>query len=461
MSYDLIVIGAGPGGYVAAIKAAQLGMKVALVESDRVGGTCLNRGCIPTKTLLHSAESIRNIKDAGEHGIHISNLQINIEETYAKKNEVVDKLVQGIENLVKANNIQLIFGEAKIINAGLVKIADTTYETEKILIATGSKPMIPPIPGSELSGVVTSNELLAHPNNYKKLTIIGGGVIGVEFATIFNDFGCEVTIIETADNLLPNFDSEISKKIAMVLKKQGIKVFTKAVVTSISNDQQLTCSFTAKGKEDTVTSEAVLIATGRKPSIEGLFAADLEIKMEKQSIWVNETFETSIKGIYAIGDVASLGVQLAHLASAQGVNAVLAMNQQPPEYNLAIIPSCVYTTPEIASVGLTEVEAKEKGIQTKVGKYMMSGNGKTMISGNSLGFIKVVADAESEKIIGAQLMCERATDMISEFTTAIVNGLSISEVAAIVHPHPTYNEGVGEAYENLLGHGIHTMPKKR
>lgn len=460
MLYDLIVIGAGPGGYVAAIKAAQLGMNVALVESDRVGGTCLNRGCIPTKALLHSVGNLRKIKSAGEYGIHLSDIQLNIEEIYTKKDKVVDHLVQGIEGLVKANKIELIFGEAKIISAGLVEIEGSAYETKKIIIATGSKPAIPPISGSELPNVLTSNELLAQPNKYKKLIIIGGGVIGVEFATIFNELGCDVTIIETSGTLLPNFDSEISKKLAVVLKKQGIKLFTTSLVTTISKDQQLTCTFTTKGKENTVTGEAILIATGRKANFEGLFTPELNVKIEKQSIWVDEFFETSIAGIYAIGDVASRGTQLAHLASAQGVNAVLAMNQQSAEYNLDIIPSCVYTTPEIASVGMTEAQAKEQGISVEIGKYTMVGNGKTMIAGTSLGFIKVIADATSEKIIGAQLMCDRATDMVSEFTTAIVNGLSIKEVTAIVHPHPTYNEGVGEAYEDLLGYGIHTMPKK-
>lgn len=460
MRYDLIIIGAGPGGYVAAIKAAQLGMKVALVESNRVGGTCLNRGCIPTKALLHSAEVVHEMKNAGENGIHIRDIQVNMEEIYAKKTKVVDTLVQGVERLVKANKIELFFGTAQIIKAGVIEVDGATYETEKIIIATGSKPAIPPIPGNDLPGVITSNELLEQSSNYKKLTIIGGGVIGVEFATIFNELGCDVTIVETADTLLPNFDREISKKLAMILKKQGIKVATKSIVNNISKEQQLTCTYTTKGKEQSVSSDAVLIATGRKANFEGLFLPDLNIKIDNQSIWVDDSFETSIKGIYAIGDVANRGTQLAHVASAQGVNAVLAMNQKATEYDLEIIPSCVYTSPEIATVGITEDEAQNQGISVKVGKYNMSGNGKTIIAGNTLGFIKVIADEKSEKIIGAQLMCDRATDMISELTTAIVNGLTIDEITAIVHPHPTYNEGIGEAYENLQNLGIHTIPKK-
>ncbi|MEI5994735.1 dihydrolipoyl dehydrogenase [Candidatus Enterococcus mansonii] len=460
MRYDLIVIGAGPGGYVAAIKAAQLGMSVALVEKERVGGTCLNRGCIPTKSLLQSASTVRELKDAGEHGIHVSDVRVNIEEIYAKKNQVVDKLVQGIEGLMKANKIELLSGNAKILSPHLVSVAETKYETEKIIIATGSRPAIPPIPGSDLPGVVTSNELLTQAKEYKQLIIIGGGVIGVEFATIFNEFGCDVTIIETADTLLPQFDTEISKKMAMLLKKQGIKIHTKSVVTRITKEEQLTCTFTYKGKEQTVVGETILIATGRKAYFDDLFTEELVVKTENQAIWVDEQFETSIKDIYAIGDVASRGGQLAHIASAQGVNAVLGMNQQEEVYNLEVIPSCVYTTPEIACVGMTEEQAEKEGISIKVGKYNMAGNGKTIIAGTSLGFIKVIAQADSEKIIGAQLMCDRATDMISEFTTAIVNELTMEQVSAIIHPHPTYNEGIGEAYENLSGHGIHTMPKK-
>lgn len=460
MRYDLIVVGAGPGGYVAAIKAAQLDMKVALVEEQRVGGTCLNRGCIPTKSLLHSAETVRTIKQSEEIGIHIDNITLDMDSIYQKKDQVVDQLVQGVEALVKANKVDLIMGRGEIIAKGKVRVSGETYETDKILIATGSKPAIPPIPGSELPGVLTSNELLAQSNQYKQLVIIGGGVIGVEFASIFNDLGCDVTIIEAADTLLPNFDSEISKKLALILKKQGIKIFTKSSVASITKDGLLTCTFTSKGKEMSAEGDAVLIATGRKAAFDGLFAEGFAVELDKQAIWVNETFETSVKGIYAIGDVASRGMQLAHLASAQGVNAVMAMNQKAGVYDLDLVPSCVYTTPEIASVGITEAQAKEQGISIKLGKYPMAGNGKTIIAGSSLGFIKVIAEAQSDKIIGAHLMCERATDMISEFATAIANGLTIDQVTTIIHPHPTYNEGVGEAYELLTGHSIHTMPKK-
>jgi dihydrolipoamide dehydrogenase len=458
--YDLIIIGAGPGGYVAAIKAAQLGMKVALVESQRIGGTCLNQGCIPTKSLLHAAETIREIRQAEKNGIQVGTLQIDRNKMYQQKDQVVDQLVQGVEALIKANKIDWIKGVGTIIASGQVDVSGKIYETEKILIATGSKPAVPPIPGSDLPGVITSNELLAQPNQYNQLVIIGGGVIGVEFASIFNELGCEVTIIEAADSLLPNFDSEISKKLALLLKKQGIKIATKSSVASISKETQLVCTYSSKGKELTAKGDAILIATGRKAYFEGLFAEDVAVELDRGMIKVNEFFETSIKGIYAIGDVANRGMQLAHVASAQGVNAVLAMNQQQGVYDLDLVPSCVYTTPEIASVGITEAQAKEQDLSIKIGKYNMAGNGKTIIAGSSLGFVKVIADAQSEKIIGAQMLCARATDMISEFTTAIVNELTISDVGTIIHPHPTYNEGVGEAYELLAGHGIHTMPKK-
>jgi dihydrolipoamide dehydrogenase len=449
LRYDLIVIGAGPGGYVAAVKAAQLGMKVAVVERQWLGGTCLNRGCIPTKTLLHAAETMREIKEADGNGIQISEVHIDLAAIYAKKDNVVAQLTQGIERLFKANKVELIQGEAQITAADTVVVADTTYQAEKILIATGSKPALPPIPGSDLAGVVTSDELLAEVQPFEKLLIIGGGVIGVEFASIFNEYGYEVTIIEAADSLLPNFDGEISKKLAVVLKKRGIAIQTKAQVTEIIKEDKLVCKYFAKGKEQEVVADKILFATGRTAVFDHLFAPELTVKTDKQGIWVDDSFETSVKGIYAIGDVVSRGAQLAHVASAQGVNAVLAMQQQKPLYRLDVVPACVYTTPEIAAVGLSEAEAQEKGIKILVGKYAMAANGKTVIAGTTLGFIKVLADAESKKILGAHLLCERATDLVSEFATAIVNELTLDQVTAIIHPHPTYNEGIGAAYENL------------
>ncbi|MTD37577.1 dihydrolipoyl dehydrogenase [Erwinia sp. CPCC 100877] len=450
MRYDLIVIGAGPGGYVAAVKAAQLGMKVAVVERQWLGGTCLNRGCIPTKTLLHAAETIREIKEASENGIQVSDVHVDLAAVYARKDAVVAQLTQGIERLFKANGVALIQGEAQITAADTVVVAGTTYQTDKILIATGSKPALPPIPGSNLAGVVTSDELLVEAQSAEKLVIIGGGVIGVELASIFNEYGCDVTIIEAAASLLPNFDGEISKKLAVILKKRGITVQTKAQVSAIVEEDKLLCKYSAKGKEQEAAADKILIATGRKAVFDNLFAPQLAVKTEKQGLWVDDSFETSVKGIYAIGDVACRGVQLAHLASAQGINAVLAMQQQKPLYRLDVVPACVYTTPEIAAVGLTEAQAQEKEMEVLVGKYAMAANGKTVIAGTTLGFIKVIAEAGSKKILGAHLLCERATDMVSEFATAIVNELTLDQVTTIIHPHPTYNEGIGEAYENLL-----------
>lgn len=460
MNYDLIVIGAGPGGYVSAIKAAQLGMKVALAEKNSVGGTCLNRGCIPTKSLLHAAEAVRQLKDAARYGIQADGYRVDIGVLYARKEEIVAQLVQGIEGLIKANRIDLLRGEAYLQDKNTVAVNGERYTTEKVLLATGSVPAKPPIPGIDLPGVLTSDDLLAQAKAYGSMIIIGGGVIGVEFATMLQELGCEVTIVEAAGSLLPNFDAEISKKLELFLKKRGIKIHTGATVARILKDEKLQCCFTAKNKEQVAEAEAVLIATGRRAYTGNAVNQELGIEMERGAICVNERFETSVPGVYAIGDVANRGMQLAHMASAQGVNAVLAMNGLPPQYDLSVVPSCVYTSPEIASVGLTEEGAESEGIPVRVGKYMMAGNGKTIISQGAPGFIKVLTHAGTGVILGAQLLCERATDMVQQFAQAIVKGLTAKDVEHVIYPHPTFCEGIGEALENVYGCSIHSLPKK-
>ncbi len=466
--FDLVVIGSGPGGYVAAIKASKLGMKTAIIEAREIGGTCLNRGCIPTKTLMHSSHLYQEAKSFQEAGIHFEGLSFHMEELQKRKEEVVQKIRQGIVGLLEANKIGIYYGKATILDNAHVKVqgpesdSEVTLESGKILIATGSSPVVPKLEGISLPKVVTSDELLMKEDVFKKLLIIGGGVIGVEFASIYCDLGCEVEIVEAMDRILPNMDKEISQSIAMSLKKKGVVIHTKAKVVRLLKGEQegLVCEYEEKDSIKSTNADGVLLSVGRRANFEGLFTSDLIIEREGNCIKVNAEFETSLAGVYAIGDVI-VGKQLAHAASAQGIAAVEGMLKLPLSIDLSVIPSCLYTTPEAAEVGLTEEAAKERGYRIKTGKYPMLGNCKTVLSRGERGFIKVVSEADTGRILGAQLLCDRATDLVSEFSTAIAKGMTTSEVASIIRPHPTYSEAITEAVEDVEDMAIHLLPKKR
>jgi dihydrolipoamide dehydrogenase len=475
--YDLIIIGSGPGGYVAAIKAAKLGKKVALIESRDIGGTCLNRGCIPTKTLMHSSHLYYEMQHLQEVGITAERIGLDLDKLRERKESVVSRMRQGIVGLLEANKVIIIQGQAQITGPKKIEVRNLLTDdalltsdrcvmqelhAEKILIATGSKPIIPRLEGVDLPGVITSDELLSLEKTYQKLLIIGGGVIGIEFATIYQEMGYEVEIIEALDRILPNMDKEISQSIAMSLKKKGVIIHTKARVTGIRSEDEeaLVCEYMEKDTTHTTKAEGILLAVGRRANTEGLFTEGLSIMMDGANIQVNEDFETSIPGIYAIGDVVNRAGQLAHAASAQGVFTVERMFTDMTRINLSVIPSCIYTTPEAASVGMTEEEAVQAGYHVKVGKYPMLGNGKTLLSAGERGFIKVIADADTLRILGAVLLCDRATDMVGEFASAIVNDLTVKDMAAVIRPHPTYCEAITEAVEDVEGMAIHLMPKR-
>ena len=450
--YDLIVIGAGPGGYEAALHAAKLGLKTALVERRDVGGTCLNRGCIPTKTLLHSAEVYHETKEAETFGIHTENVGFDLPAVFARKQTVVEKLRGGVESLLKSAKVDVLRGTGTILGTGKVKVTnaegETEYECKSILAATGSVPARPPIPGLELA--MTSDELLDGAETlYKSLIIIGGGVIGVELATFYADLGCPVTIVEGLDRLLPNMDKELGQNLAMLLKKRGVAIQTGAMVKGVEKSENgLTVRYEQKGNPGAVEAEAVLCAIGRAPYSEGLFAEGLEVAYDRRRLHVDEHFRTSIPGVYAIGDVSS-PVQLAHVATAQGIACVDEIAGKTPGQDLSLVPGCVYTRPEIATVGITEAEAKDKGIPVKTAKGLMSANGRTMILEGERGFMKLVANAETGKLIGAAFMCERATDMISQLTAAMANGLTVKQMLGFIRPHPTFEEALGAALEEL------------
>jgi len=462
--YQLAVIGAGPGGYVAAIRAAQLGLTTAVIESRDVGGTCLNRGCIPTKALLHASEAYHTALHSEALGIDVNGVSYDIDRIHERKAQVVSQLRSGVEQLFKSNKIDLIRGTGTITAPHTITVSgqDEPVTADHILIATGSVPARPPITGLDTEGVVTSDEVLeGAPVDYKSIVIIGGGVIGVEFATFYNQLGCQVTIVEAMDRLLPTMDREISLNLSMILKKRGVTVHTGAMVKEIGKDENgLWCKFAVGEKEDTVSAEGVLVAIGRRPNTAGLFGEGIEIEMDRGRIVTDETLRTSMENVWAIGDVTSR-IQLAHTASAQGTVTAERIAGAEPSVDLSVIPSCIYTDPEIASVGITADEAKAAGIPVKAGKFLMSANGKTLIAGTDRSFIKVVCHAETDVILGAQLMCARATDLISEFADAIVNKLTAAQLRSVIRPHPTFTEGVTEALEDLEGHAIHVAPRRR
>lgn len=463
--FDVIVIGAGPGGYVAAIKCAKEGLRTAIVENRRVGGTCLNRGCIPAKAMIHASSLYREMQEAEKFGVSAERITFDYEKIVSYKEETTEKLCRGIEQLLKGNGVTILCGKGRLEQNKIVRVigeeSEECYEADHIILAAGSKPLVLPIPGLELPGVLTSDELFRLKEMPESLVIIGGGVISVEFASVYANLGCKVTIVEAMPRLIPNMDKEISQNLKMILKKRGVNIHTSASVQRVEQEGELyTCVFTEKEKEVKVSARYVLCAIGRCPNTEGLFGEGAEPEMERGRVVVDEKFQSSIEGVYAIGDLVK-GLQLAHLASAQGMYVAEMLAGEEASVDLSAVPGCVYTDPEIASVGMTEDEAKEKGLEIKTGKFIMSANGKSLITKEERGFIKIVAEKETDVILGAQMMCARATDMIGELVTAMTNRMTVRQLLRGMRAHPTYNEGVQEALEELLGGAVHVMPKKK
>jgi len=466
-NFDLVVIGSGPGGYVAAIRGAQKGLKTAVVEDWDIGGTCLNRGCIPTKSMIHSANLYKEALHGEMFGLLAEKVGFDFEVINKRKIEVVLKLRAGVEQLLKANKVEIIRGRGAIKNPHTVVIntaeGQRQVETKYIIIATGSKPKLLPEPMQGIEDVITTNDALAADAKlYKRILISGGGVIGVEFASLYNDLGCEVTIVGSRENLLRRMDQDISKNIMMLFKKRGIKIITPAKIQDIQKaGGELVCQIAHKDELKEVICDGVLVCIGRVPVTEGLFLEGVDIARDSGGfILINENMQTNIPNIYAIGDCTVNSTQLAHAASAQGLNAIDHIVGSACSVNLKAIPSCVYTSPEIAAVGLTAEQARERGIEVKVSKYLMGGNGKSIVTNEDRGFIKLVFNAETNVLIGAHLMCARATDIISELTCAIANNLTAEELASVVRPHPTFVEGITEATEDFFGTAIHMLPKR-
>lgn len=459
MQYDLLVIGGGPGGFAAAVKAAQLGKHVALFESREPGGTCLNRGCIPTKALMHSANLFRELSE-GVPGVAVEGVKPDWAGLAARKEEVVQTLRDGMASLLKANKVDVIAERAVVTGDHTVSAGGSIYEGEYIVVAAGSIPSVPPIPGLDLPGVVTSDGLLDDISPRDEMVIIGGGVIGVELALVWASYGCKITIVEALDRILANLDREISQSLSMQFKKIGVEIFTSAMVSCVEQDgDKLTVKFSHKGEEKTASAPTVLAAMGRRANTAGLFEG-VAPEMNRGMLVVDATFHTSVPSILAIGDAIG-GIQLAHKAEVEGLTVAEQLFGGRGERTIAPIPSCVYTTPEIAQVGITADEAKAQSIPVSVGKYVMGGNGRTVIEGGGRTFMKLVFHSETKVLLGATLLCHRATDIIGELTTAVTLGLTAEQLLTPVRPHPTFVEGITEAVEAAFGQSLHTMPSKR
>lgn len=460
--YDLIVIGSGPGGYVAAVRATQLGMKVACIEKDkRLGGVCLNVGCIPSKALLDSSEYYHLARDHfGNHGITVSDIKLDLKKMMARKEEVVKDLTDQVRSLLSGNEIDIIEGTAEIVDRGKVKVtsggkgkkkSDTELEGKNILLATGSTPVS--VPGMAFDGknIVSSTEALSFSSVPKKLGIVGGGYIGLELGSVWNRLGSKVTVIEMLPKIAANLDGQLNRTLERTLKKQGIEFLLK---TRVSNAKQTKSGIKVEletGEEKTSkTFDKLLVAVGRKPLTEGLGLDTVGIKTDEKTghIDVDENYQTSVGGIFAIGDLIA-GPMLAHKASAEGIAAVEIMAGMPGEVNYDVIPAIVYTWPEVASVGLTEEQARERGIEYCVGTHPFSGTGRARCMGEKDGFVKVIAQAKTDRILGIHIIGPRASDMIAEGGLALEFAASSEDIARTTHGHPTFAEALMEAATNI------------
>ena len=443
MSYDLAIIGGGPAGYTAAFRAVENGLSVILFEKDKVGGTCLNRGCIPTKTLLHSSEAYGNIGKLEELGVSVSSFSFDYGRMLERKQTVVDTLRAGIEKGLKSKKITVINSIAKIIGNNLIKAGKEEYEAANILVCSGSVPSLPPIEGIEKT--ITSDDILEKDHDLAdSMIIIGGGVIGLEVASVYLNLGKKVTILEMADQLIPNMDKELATRINMFLKKKGAEIITRAAVRKIEDDGEIkTVTYIDKtGAEKQASGNEVLCAAGRRANVAGLFEnVDVEIN---RGIVTDDDYRTAVSNIYAIGDCRKGNVQLAHVAMAQAANVIDVILNKPKSVDESVIPSCIYTDPEIASVGMTETEAKEKGIEVISKKTLTGANGKCLIQQADSGYVKLVVDKNSEQILGAQLICPDATNLIGELAVAVQKKLTVKELKEVIHPHPTIVEMIAD-----------------
>jgi dihydrolipoamide dehydrogenase len=462
MNYDLIVIGSGPGGYVAAIRAAQLGMKTAVVEKESLGGVCLNWGCIPTKALLKSAQVFKYATHALDYGVKIEGtITPDFEGMIKRSRDVANGMSNGVQFLFKKNKIEHLKGTGKIVPGKKVLVTDeagvtTEHTANHIIIATGTRSRELPNLKQDGKKIIGYRQAMTLPKQPKSMVVIGSGAIGSEFAYFYNSIGTEVTLIELLPNIVPLEDEEVSKQLERSFKKAGIKVMTDSTVESVDISGK-TCKVKVKGKkgEEVIECEVVLSAVGVKSNFEGLGLEEVGITVEKDKIKVDEYYKTNVEGYYAIGDIVP-GQALAHVASHEGITCVeniAGIHVDPIDYNN--IPGCTYTSPEIASVGYTEKQAKEAGYEIKVGKFPYTASGKASAAGNKEGFIKVIFDAKYGEWLGAHFIGDNVTEMIAEVVVARKLETTGHEIIKSVHPHPTMSEAVMEAVAAAYGEVIH------
>lgn len=454
MDYDIIVIGAGPGGYVAAIKAGQEGKKTCIIEKEKFGGTCLNIGCIPTKALLKSVEIFNEVKNAAEYGIHGINtdvLELNLTDVQKRKSQIVGSLVSGVRGLLKKNGVAIEVGNASLVDKNTVLVSGKKITASSIIIASGSTSKMLPLDLDPSMPVYTSTEILNLTETPKEISIIGGGVIGIELAYYLANIGVKVKIIEFLDRIMPMVDKEITDMVEKQLAEMGIVIHTGAKVSAIEKDGVL---FEKLDKLEKESCDAVLMAVGRQPYTEGLNLDAVGVKTERGAIITDETMATNIPNIYAIGDVNGKSM-LAHTASTEGIVAIDNICGHKVKMDYSKIPSAVYIKPEIASIGLTEEKAKEKYGKIKVGRFPMMANGKSKIEGETRGFVKMIADEKYMEIVGVHMYCIHATDMISEMSVAMNLECTADELAKMIHPHPTVSEVLHEVAHAVESKAIH------
>lgn len=446
----MIIIGAGPGGYETALLAARRGVEVVLVEAGPVGGTCLNEGCIPTKAFCKNAEVLDGLREASEFGVTGLSYGFDFKAVVDRKNTVVEQLRGGVEGLLGHKNITLVRGKASFKDSHTVTVEDQEYIADYIIIATGSVSASLPITGADLPGILTSREILEIQEVPGRLCVIGGGVIGLEFASIFRSFGSEVTVLEYCKDILPRFDTDLAKRLKQSLGKRGIEINTQAQVTAVSeNDGVYEVSFTRKGKEETVVADKVLMAVGRRANLGSLNLEHIGIEYTRRGISVNEVMQTNVPHIYAIGDINGL-MMLAHAATFQGIVALDHIMGYQNEIDLSVMPAAVFTSPEAASVGLTEDECKENGIPVKCLKSFFRANGKAVTMGETDGFCKIVVAAEPKegadspyepsRILGCHMYGPHSSDIIQEVCALISRKATLAEFKDIIHTHPTLTE---------------------